>query len=52
MITRDDLLEKRANYERQEQQALADANAAHGAIAAIDDLIAQIDESDKAVKDG
>ena len=49
MITKHDLLERRGNYERQEQQSLADANAAHGAIMAIDDLIAQLDSEEKAV---
>lgn len=51
MITKEQLLEKRYEYERQEQQALANANAAHGAMMAIDSLIAQLSEDEKAVND-
>lgn len=43
MIDRATLLEALAEYERQEQQALADASAAHGAALAILALLQRLD---------
>lgn len=37
-ITQQVLLNRLAEYERREQQAIADANAAHGAIIALQEL--------------
>lgn len=52
MITRSELEARRAEYERQEQQALADANAAHGAIVAIESLLSLFDEQEAVKDDG
>lgn len=42
-ITRQLLVERLVEYERREQQALADANAAHGAMVALRGLLEIVD---------
>lgn len=51
MIERADLEAALSEYERQEQQALADANAAHGAQVAIRQLLALCDARQQDDKD-
>ena len=46
IITKDMLLERLSQMEDAKDRALADANAAHGAIVVLQEMIAKLDEED------